>query len=710
MSVTKLSSELEKQLKTIQLEGLPRSLPRKIHVLVEVKRRTPVLAEARTLQVQFESRITYQSKIAPYIGIEVNADKVLKISQLPWIKKLWHAPKAILIQGTPVAEAITEVTLLESQRYIAADWAKSMGYNGNGIVIGVIDSGMEKTHPMLEGQIIAEGFFAPVGGGGDCGDVYGHGTWCGACVAGKYWESPKGPLEGVAPQAKLLNAKIFADGTGFSVEESAMPALEWVCEQGAHICSNSWGLNQDVPYPPLHDLIQALVAAYPTILVFAAGNNGPYERTIWDPATYPEVVTVGSILTTFRGPDTVAVYSSRGPTYENKVKPDIMASGGELWLSYGECIISAGLNGGTKCWSGTSMATPHIAGAFALLLEAGLTPSQAISKLFASARDLFTLGKDNNSGYGVANIGKALNLPPPITHNLGVHSNPLMNIPFTIDSMQRTTPYTANLGEIAHAISMPQNVEVDGINYCFKKWSDGLVKPFRSVNLLKDMTVSAEYAIGMILFPSDDAFVSSVFPSDVFDTLLLLVGYNPFEVFGLTRTFLKFDLTTLPATEIISALLHITVRTSAGIGFQCWSVEDDWDEKTLTYNNQPPSVVNLVDRIDGKIYDEVFSIDLTTYIQERILAGLPVNICLKSRGEESSAQWSLLSKKQAFIGYRPWLEIIYGEVPTHILSVNSSPIIGVPVSINGIDVDNTPFQRSSVEGTHIIEVPEEVII
>jgi len=441
-----------------------------------------------------------EAKLSPELQAELEELQVAKvvekkIAQLPWVKRIWHVPEVQLLEEVilpiiptpfPVPAEFAKVTLMESAKHVTIDRAKQAGYTGKGIKIAVVDSGVQKSHPMLEGKVIAERNFTSEP---DPEDWYGHGTWCASCAVGNYCMSSVGPLEGMAPSALLINAKIF-DATGTTTVDIAMAALEWACEQGAHILSNSWGGG---PYDPLRDLIINLKETYGVIMVFAAGNSGPDSKTIVYPGGYPEVVCVGSVAVKNPSPDTIADFSSRGPNWQGDVKPDVMAPGGNGKGDYDECIYAAGLDGSVKCARGTSMATPHIAGGLALLLEAGLSATDAVAKLYDNAKDLVEPGKDNDSGWGTADFAKALDLPMPTPHMLSVTSTPIPGVQFYVDAETHLTPWTGELGEGKYRVSIASEVYVGGVLYRFINWEDGSTDPTRTINLVSDMSIVAYY-------------------------------------------------------------------------------------------------------------------------------------------------------------------------------------------------------------------------
>lgn len=208
---------------------------------------------------------------------------------------------------------------------------------------------------------------------------------------------------GIAPEASLYIAKVLlADGSGMMSD--VMAGIEWVVEQGVHVI----GLSLGGPAPcngtdALSETCDAAVEAG-VVVCAAAGNQGPGSLTVGSPGCARQVITVGASTDN----DTVADFSSRGPTSDHRVKPDIVLPG--------VGIISCRANGTSMAHvindyyteaSGTSMATPHAVGMAALLLQArpDLKPTQVKDFIMATA---LTLNLDpNTQGSGRADAYKA---------------------------------------------------------------------------------------------------------------------------------------------------------------------------------------------------------------------------------------------------------------------------------------------------------------
>ncbi len=322
---------------------------------------------------------------------------------------------------------------------VKADSCWAAGYDGSGVVIGHIDTGVEVSHPALNGKWVPGFWFDGVNGNPNPYDDNGHGTHTMGTILGGDGPGPFTEDIGVAPGANFVTAKAFnSGGSGnYATIDPCMDSMvAWKSRVDIKAISNSWGTTNETDLHWWQVIYTWLSLGM--LPVFAAGNEG--FATLRAPGSYPHTLAVGATDIN----DNIASFSSRGPapnqspfndtTYWlrgdwNFIKPQISAPGVNIRSS----VPGGGYQGG---WDGTSMATPHVAGAVAILIQKNdlLTPKEIYSILIDNA-DHPTQGApypNNNYGWGRLNVWKALqNTPSP-------------NVPFIIFSRYSVNDLSGN--------------------------------------------------------------------------------------------------------------------------------------------------------------------------------------------------------------------------------------------------------------------------
>ncbi|MCL6671239.1 S8 family peptidase [Streptomyces panaciradicis] len=244
---------------------------------------------------------------------------------------------------------------------IGAPAAWAAGYDGKGVKVAVLDTGIDTTHPDLVSAVKASKNFTTTG---STDDMAGHGTHVAATLAGSGARSD-GRYKGVAPGAELLNAKVL-DDNGEGSDSSVIAGLEWAAGQGAKVANLSLGQEDTPGDDPVEAAVNALSKSSGMLTVAAAGNEGPDAGTVDSPGAAESALTVGAV----DGEDRLADFSSTGPTTDNALKPDLTAPGVDIVsarAAHGHMGDPAA--DGYVSMSGTSMATPHAAGAAAILAQ-----------------------------------------------------------------------------------------------------------------------------------------------------------------------------------------------------------------------------------------------------------------------------------------------------------------------------------------------------
>ncbi|MBW4721568.1 S8 family peptidase [Saccharothrix obliqua] len=276
-----------------------------------------------------------------------------------------------LVAGRPGVEKVwldgmSKVSLDVSVPRIGAPAAWAAGYRGAGTAIGIIDTGVDDTHPDLVGKVVERVDFTSEA---DNIDHHGHGTHVASIAVGT-GAAQGGKHTGVAPEAKLYVAKACRR-SGNCQDSAVLQAMDWLAAKGVKVVNMSIGGANRAGSDPL----ESAVEAHPgTLFVAASGNEAGLTDS---PASAPGALAVGAVDDT----DVPAAFSNRGVVLGDlAVKPEISAPG------VGIVAARAG-TGSYAEFSGTSMATPHVAGAAALLAQRhpDWSPARLKQGLVASA-------------------------------------------------------------------------------------------------------------------------------------------------------------------------------------------------------------------------------------------------------------------------------------------------------------------------------------
>ncbi|MFI5691157.1 S8 family serine peptidase [Kribbella sp. NPDC051586] len=262
-----------------------------------------------------------------------------------------------------------------------AAWAK--GLDGSGVTVAVLDTGVDTGHPDLAGRIAQTKSFVP-----DVTSVQdgnGHGTHVASTVAGDGAASG-GRYRGVAPGAKLAVGKVLTDD-GIGDDSWIIAGMQWAAQSGAKVISMSLGGEPTDGSDPLSQAVDDLTASTGALFVVAAGNSGPTGGTIATPGAASAALTVSATDKT----DKLPGFSSRGPRLgDDALKPDLAAPGVDIVAAR-----AAGTSEGVPVddnytsLSGTSMATPHVAGAVAILAQQhpDWSPARLKAALMSTSKD-----------------------------------------------------------------------------------------------------------------------------------------------------------------------------------------------------------------------------------------------------------------------------------------------------------------------------------
>ena len=266
---------------------------------------------------------------------------------------------------------------------------------GAGVTIAIIDTGIDSTHPDLRGAVSGGADFSGIGSSNGQTPVGtsdpNHGTMVASLAAGRGSAVDTGVI-GVAPAAKLLSLSIgFGEGTTDSDDQVA-EAVVWAVDHGADIINMSLTRNT-LSWPESWDKAFLYAMDNDVVVIAAAGNRGSGTSTVGAPATMPGVLTVA------------------GVDVNGKASLDASAQGITIGVSApSEELLGSVPGGGTVGWSGTSGATPIVAGVVALVMAAHpeLDAVNVINRVIATATPAGTQVPNAIYGYGLLDAAAAV--------------------------------------------------------------------------------------------------------------------------------------------------------------------------------------------------------------------------------------------------------------------------------------------------------------
>lgn len=319
------------------------------------------------------------------------------------VRSMAHRSGVVRVEQDFAIHALDDVA---NRDFGVAAAQNTFSATGAGTEVCVVDTGVDPNHEQLDSKGPIP-WMDYINGRPTPYDDQGHGTHVASIAVG----DGVGPgsiaqrMEGVAPAAHLSAAKVL-DSTGSGDDSLGILGIQW-CAGRASVDVISLSLGSDVPSDGLDGLSRAVDAAvlnHGKIVVAAAGNGGDLPGTITSPGSAAQAITVGatadwsSTVPQYgaQGPF-LAWFSSRGPTLDNRTKPDIVAPG----VNIGAALANSTSDYVTE--SGTSMATPYVSGVAALLRQKQPTWTQANVRadIEGTALDVGPSGKDNEWGAGL---------------------------------------------------------------------------------------------------------------------------------------------------------------------------------------------------------------------------------------------------------------------------------------------------------------------
>ncbi|GAE88266.1 S8 family serine peptidase [Acetivibrio straminisolvens] len=349
------------------------------------------------------------------IYAKIPADKIEELAQLKSVKFIEEVPEYKILND-------------KASGIIQSEIASTFGYEGEGQIVGIADTGLDNGIQGIKYGTIHKDFkervLKIIDWVNNTGfDENGHGTHVAGSIAGS-GEMSNGKIKGMAPKANLFIQKIGAYDGSIRMN-SFYSLLQEAYDNGVRIHNNSWGKNSQGTYASDSADLDSFVWSHKDMLVVvSAGNNGPDECTVGSPATAKNCLTVGA-TENFRpytnllygqniadDPGETAFFSSRG-CQDGRIKPDVVAPGTYIASTMSSLIFPELLqtrqiypgNSNYHFMNGTSMATPIASGSVAVIREYimknyNITPSAALLKALVINGALDDEGYSQDKGWG----------------------------------------------------------------------------------------------------------------------------------------------------------------------------------------------------------------------------------------------------------------------------------------------------------------------
>lgn len=361
------------------------------------------------------------------VSIEVDPTRLAEIGALPFVQKIdpvvgFKKREPVQVDAKEAAHApapagtnnpnLNYGNSLTQLQQINVPAVHNLGYSGAGVLVSMLDTGYRKDHvafasAFADGRVLAEWDFVFDDGQTqdepeDQAGQHNHGTYTWSTLGGK----SDGNLYGPAYGAQFLLAKTEDIRSETPVEEDNwMAAMEWADSIGTDVISSSLTYSDWYTASDFNGdnavVTQAadLAASYGIVCCISAANSGPGASTVYPAADGDSVIAVGAVYST----GTIAGFSSRGPTFDGRIKPEVCAMGVST-----ACASPSGTTVFTTA-SGTSLSCPLVGGSAALLLEAHpeWTPMQVREALMMTASQAAT--PNNNYGWGIIDVLAAIN-------------------------------------------------------------------------------------------------------------------------------------------------------------------------------------------------------------------------------------------------------------------------------------------------------------
>ena len=403
---------LEAETTSPAVELTPRAEQRLIQRGIVTSSGDFAVSESQLIQLRDAGfRIRHASRFLNAVSVDIeNPGQLMQLETFSFVKSTTPVARRPRddVQSTSSSKALGKASTLAygqsagQNEMLNIPEIHSKGYDGSGVLVGVFDTGFLTDHPAFDGIDVQAQYDFLDHEADASGPGHEHGINVLSAIGGNY----PGELIGPAYKATFLLARTEdAYSESRAEEDNWVAALEWADSLGVDIISSSLNYFNEFDDPSENYPFSALdgqtticaqaanIAASRGILVVnSAGNEGPSASSLWPPSDSPHVLSVGAV----NAQQEITYFSARGPTYDGRIKPDVVAQGSLVYMA-------TGVNGYIR-GNGTSFSAPQIAGLAALLLQAQpqLSPDSVIS-IFQNQGSQAS-APDNTFGWGIPNL------------------------------------------------------------------------------------------------------------------------------------------------------------------------------------------------------------------------------------------------------------------------------------------------------------------
>ena len=402
-------------------------------VSLDTPERQPVAPEYVEAVRRTGARIHRISRWFNAVSVDYEPQLVERVAAIPGVASIRPVVRfrrpveppqdAVAVSRVPLRASPSSLSYggsAEQIQQINADIAHSRGYSGAGVLVAMFDTGFRKDHlafaaAMADGRLIDEWDFVFDDGNTqnepeDNSNAHSHGTSTWSILGGQVDNQLYGPAYG----ASFLLAKTEDIRSETQVEEDNwLAAVEWADSLGADVISSSltysdWYVPSDYDgLTAITTLAADLAATLSIVVCNSAGNAGPASPSIGAPVDAFNILSIGSVQAT----GTISSFSSRGPTFDGRIKPEVCARGSDTWraTSASTATFASG--------NGTSFSCPLVGGGAALILEAhtdwnALMVREALMQTADHAHS-----PDNTYGWGIIDVNAAIDYEGSIEVN-----------------------------------------------------------------------------------------------------------------------------------------------------------------------------------------------------------------------------------------------------------------------------------------------------